>query len=151
MATIDSFTGVHSFLSNFYVHPLMWEGTEWKSSEHAFNASKTLRKGEREWVREAETPIEAKRRGRTVNLRPDWDKHWRYVMMYDIIRCKFEDDILADRLVDTHDDILVEGNTWHDGLWGVCRCANCPKGRNCLGIILMQRRYDIVRERGIHA
>ena len=31
---------------------------------------------------------------------------------------------------------LVEGNTWNDTLWGVCE----GKGRNILGIILMEIR-----------
>jgi len=143
--TIDNFTGQYDFLSNFYARPFEWEGETWRTSEHAFNAAKTLLPGERIWVRDAKTPGEAKRRGRVVTLRNDWDKHWRYVLMYDIVRTKFSDPVMQDMLASTHDSILVEGNTWHDGLWGVCRCATCPPGRNCLGILLMQIRFDIVR------
>lgn len=144
---IESFTGRYAFLSNFYMHPVQWEGREWKSAEHAFNAAKTALEGEKTWVGNAKDALEAKRRGRAVTLRDNWDHHWRYVMMYDIVRAKFEDVVLSDRLRNTHDAILVEGNTWHDAIWGVCRCNACPKGRNCLGIFLMQIRYDIVRSK----
>jgi ribA/ribD-fused uncharacterized protein len=144
--TIDNFAGHYAFLSNFYMRPLVWEGRTWKSSEHAFNGAKTLLEGERQWVADAKTAGEAKRRGRVVTLRDDWDKHWRYVLMYDIVRTKFRDDaVMGDRLISTHDAILVEGNKWHDGIWGVCRCGKCPAGRNSLGIILMQIRFDLIR------
>ena len=143
--TIDSFTGHNEFLSNFHKAPVDWDGQTWKSAEHAFNAAKTKLPGEQVWVANANTPGEAKRRGRVVTLREDWDKHWRYVYMYDIVRAKFRNPVLEDKLIGTYDSILVEGNIWHDGVWGVCRCGKCPPGKNCLGIILMQIRYDLIR------
>lgn len=39
-------------------------------------------------------------------------------------------------LVGTGDAMLVEGNTWGDKFWGVCR----GEGENQLGKLLMERR-----------
>ena len=44
-----------------------------------------------------------------------------------------------DKLLDTGDTELIEGNNWHDTFWGVCK----GKGQNNLGKILMEVRKDI--------
>lgn len=41
-------------------------------------------------------------------------------------------------LLKTGDEELVEGNTWGDTFWGVCK----GKGRNELGKILMKVREE---------
>ena len=46
---------------------------------------------------------------------------------------------LAARLLATGDAQLVEGNTWGDRFWGVCR----GQGRNQLGQLLMERRDQL--------
>lgn len=135
---IDNFTGKYAFLSNFYESPFEWEERQWATAEHAFNAAKALNEKEFIHVWQAPTAREAKRRGRQVTLRPDWDKRWRYVEMFSILQAKFSDTLLTAQLAGTGDAILVEGNTWHDNVWGVCRCAKCSRtGRNMLGIFLM--------------
>lgn len=141
---IDSFIGEYSFLSNFHPVVLRWNGTYWKSAEHAFNAAKTTDSIEQMRVQQASSPRDAKQAGRKVALRPDWDKHWRYVFMLDVVRAKFKHPQMQRKLIETGDAILVEGNTWHDNVWGVCRCDKCAaSGKNHLGITLMQVRYDI--------
>jgi predicted NAD-dependent protein-ADP-ribosyltransferase YbiA (DUF1768 family) len=45
-------------------------------------------------------------------------------------------------VVPTGDAELVEGNTWNDRFWGVCR----GKGRNELGRILMRVRTGLTVE-----
>lgn len=135
---IDNFTGEHSFLSNFYQSPFMADGLLWPSVEHYFNAAKTQNQEQASWVRAAPTAREAKARGRKVTLRDDWDKRWRYVEMMIALQNKFAEADLRGRLESTGSNVLVEGNTWHDNVWGVCRCTRCGgKGKNMLGIFLM--------------
>jgi predicted NAD-dependent protein-ADP-ribosyltransferase YbiA (DUF1768 family) len=53
---------------------------------------------------------------------------------------------LAEKLLATGEEILVEGNTWHDNFWGRCSCRNCRgKGVNHLGQLLMERRAALHR------
>jgi predicted NAD-dependent protein-ADP-ribosyltransferase YbiA (DUF1768 family) len=48
-------------------------------------------------------------------------------------------------LLDTGDEELVEGTTWHDNIWGNCSCPKCKNipGQNRLGKLLMQIREEI--------
>lgn len=83
-------------------------------------------------------PNEAKRLGRRVKLRADWETVKDQVM-FDVCCAKFNDnEYLAQLLVQTGDAILIEGNTWNDTYWGVCN----GKGKNMLGKILMQIREE---------
>ena len=43
---------------------------------------------------------------------------------------------LRTKLADTEDEELIEGNTWNDTYWGVCRGV----GENHLGKLLMEVR-----------
>ena len=55
---------------------------------------------------------------------------------------------LAQQLLDTGDDHLVEANYWHDNYWGDCTCATCDeteqRGQNNLGKLLMKIRSELV-------
>lgn len=141
-AAIEGFDGPWRFLSNYHTAPLRVAGTIFASGEHAFNAAKTLVPDEAERVRAAPTPGEAKRIGRQVALRPDWDATARFEAMRQVVDAKFADEPLRSKLADTGDALLVESNTWHDQTWGDC---TCPKhrgtpGANHLGRMLMAKR-----------
>lgn len=138
---IDSFTGNWRFLSNFSLDTMhvpgdtRWSG-EWRTAEHLFQAMKTRDPSEIDRVRSATTPGIAKRLGRKVALRSDWDEV-RIPSMQMVILCKFKyGSLLAERLLNTGEAQLVEGNTWGDTFWGVCDGV----GENWLGRILMHRR-----------
>jgi ribA/ribD-fused uncharacterized protein len=107
------------------------------STENAFMAAKTLDRDERlQFVHIS--PKEAKALGRTIKLRPDWNKV-RVEVMYAVIFDKFYRNKGIRRwLLDTGDKLLVEGNHWNDKFWGVCE----GEGENMLGKILMQIRED---------
>jgi len=47
---------------------------------------------------------------------------------------------LKERLLDTHNLELIEGNNWDDTYWGICN----GRGRNMLGMLLMEVR-DILK------
>lgn len=147
---IDRFEGPHGWLSNFHQHPLVLGGVRFGSVEHLFNASKSLDRDEREHVRAAPTPAEAKRRGRRVTLRPQWDEQVRFDVMRMALRAKFEDPDLRGLLLGTGDALLIEGTgdakrAWHDQVWGQCSCDEhrAWPGRNELGRALMGVRADL--------
>lgn len=146
--TINQFKGKYFFLSNFYVGEHIRYGLyPYASGEHLFNALKTTDLDEQEWVRYAPTPGEAKRRGRQVTLRPDWDDEIRYKAMRTVIGRKFMQSFsLSVNLYTTFDAELIEGNTWHDNVWGDCTCgrpACAEQGQNHLGKLLMEYRDNI--------
>lgn len=136
---ISSFEGEYRFLSNFWLAPIVVEGIEYRSVEHAFQASKTLDLLEREWIREAELPGTAKRRGREVHLRKGWNE-MRDVVMLQLLRRKFfTHKPLGKLLLETGDAELVEGNYWGDVYWGQVD----GRGENRLGKLLMQVREEL--------
>lgn len=145
---IDDFRGSHGFLSNFHPCKVTWEQITYPSTEHAFNAGKSLDMGVRLWIAQAATPREAKRRGRSVQLRPGWDERVRYEVMAEVLASKFWAPELASALRATGDAILIEGNTWHDNTWGDCRCgrsACSASGANWLGLMLMSLRDHVLK------
>jgi len=136
---IDRFEGSHFYLSNFFTSPLTRDGETYDTVEHAFQAAKTFDAAERARVRDAATPAIAKRLGRQVTLRADWEKV-KLGVMEDLLRAKFSDPELREALRATGGEELVEGNTWNDRFWGVCR----GRGQNHLGRLLMKIRAEIL-------
>jgi ribA/ribD-fused uncharacterized protein len=141
---VTEFQREYRFLSNYYPHPVWHAGQLYSTNEHAFQAAKTTDSNQRKWITTAGSPGEAKRRGRAVMLRTGWTEHLRYTVMEQLIAIKFAPATeLAQRLVATGDAILIEGNNWHDNLWGVCSCG-CTPGANLLGWMLMRQRALVV-------
>ncbi len=118
---IDSFKGRTAFLSNFHASPVEFEGATYPTVEHAFQAAKTLDLRERETIRVAKTPKDAKRLGRSARLRADWEDA-KFDIMRALLRRKFAEPNLRQLLLETGRAELVEGNTWHDKTWGRCFC-----------------------------
>lgn len=139
---IDEFRGKFHFLSNFHAAPIIYDGQVYPTTEHAYQAAKTLCKVEREGISLLETPLEAKRAGsdpKQVSLREDWESIKLDVML-EINRIKFNSYTkYKKRLLDTVGHELAEGNNWGDTYWGTVN----GKGHNHLGKILMQVREEI--------
>lgn len=135
---INSFSGKYYFLSNFYMADVEYGGLVYSNNEAAFQAAKTLNLSERKrFVSLA--PNIAKRMGRGVDLRKDWEEV-KYNVMLDVVRNKFlQNPDLADKLVATGREELVEGNTWGDRTWGKVNGV----GKNWLGEILMKVREEL--------
>lgn len=137
MDIIEEFRGKFYFLSNFYEQQLTFDGITYRNAEAAFQAQKTLAVGQR--LRFANLlPGEAKRLGRRVTLRADWDDV-RLDVMRAVVRTKFENTELSAMLLATGDARLVEGNTWGDKFWGTCEGI----GFNHLGSILEDTRAEL--------
>ena len=142
---IDRFDGEYNFLSNFYECDVVYDGIAYRNSEAAFQAQKTLDMGLREQFGFL-NPSEAKKLGRKVFLREDWDEVKDRVML-EICLAKFsQNEDLKKKLLATGDAELVEGNWWHDNCWGNCTCEKCNgvPGENRLWKILMQIR-DVLK------
>lgn len=144
MEKIDKFDGEFAFLSNFYDAPVTYNGLTYLNSEAAFQAQKTL-----DMDRRAEfcsyTPGKAKREGRNLSLRPDWESV-KVQVMKDIVLAKFtQNEDLEIKLLSTGKLYLEEGNTWGDTTWGTVD----GKGQNLLGKILMATRDELNRRLGL--
>lgn len=137
---IVRFSGYHQFLSNFYIATVYLDGESYPSVEHAYQAAKTIIPEEREIFRSPEfSPSQAKKQGKKITLRNDWDKV-KLEVMEDLVRQKFQEYDLARLLKQTGDEELVEGNYWGDTFWGQCPVG---EGFNHLGRILMKVRDEL--------
>jgi N-glycosidase YbiA len=136
---ISSFTAAagHGQLSNFHPSTIYIDGKAYPTVEHAYQAYKTLNESSREIIRKAKTPGEAKKLGRALELRPDWEIV-RISLMRRFLLQKFENPLLRDYLLSTGDSELIHNNTWNDRFWGVCRGS----GQNWLGKLLMEVREE---------
>jgi ribA/ribD-fused uncharacterized protein len=135
---IIAFQGAYRFLSNFWPCRVKWGTEYYRSVEHAYQAAKTSSPLEQVKVRDCVTAGDAKRMGRKVTVRDDWDLD-KLAVMLDLVRQKFQDPMLQRQLLSTGDTELIEGNYWHDTFWGVCN----GRGENHLGKILMKVRSEI--------
>jgi len=154
--TIDRFSDKYFFLSNFYPflgnHPIApvlnikYDGITYPTSEHAFQAAKTFSTEAREVIARCTSPGQAKRMGRVVPLRKDWETA-RIHVMDNILWIKFEEPKLNKKLLKTEGYDLIEGNTWHDTFWGRCYCEKHKgRGENWLGKLLMQLRDEFIAD-----
>lgn len=137
---INRFDGDYAFLSNFFPSLIIGEDEiVYPSIEHYFQAQKTLDLRQRQKIAEARTPGIAKRMGRKVYLRSDWEEIKDKIMLF-AVRQKFKNPVLADLLLATKNEEIIEGNYWGDTYWGV----DVDKGgENHLGKILMRVRAEL--------
>lgn len=136
--SITSFNGEYYFLSNFYSTPVIYEGITYQNSEAAYQAAKTLDIDIRKQFATF-NPSTAKKIGRKITLRNDWEKI-KIDIMYKIVKNKFSQNIhLKKKLLDTGNAYLEEGNTWGDKIWGTVNGI----GHNHLGKILMRVRDEL--------
>lgn len=144
MAGITSFKGTP--LSNFSKHPVEYAGMIWPTSEHAFQAMKSVKHKDALKIQKAVTASYAKALGSTIEIRPDWDDV-RDIYMREILTAKFAAGTpLAHYLAGTWPKTLIEGNYWHDNYWGWCTCYKCASKfhLNTLGSILMTIRFELI-------
>lgn len=145
---ITQFQGEWRFLSNFYPCDVRLGEIVFPSAEHAFQARKSLVPEVQRSIAQLASPGEAKRYGRRIELRPDWEQAKKRVMLLIVLSKFTQNPALAAQLVATEDAYLEEGNHWHDNYWGACGCDDhTGEGLNYLGRILTMVR-DIVRVDG---
>lgn len=125
---IDRFDGNYRWLSNFT------GGVEQK-----YQAAKCVNPHERDFILKS-TPSQAKRLGRTCEMREDW-LEIRLHVMAKLVREKFSKEPYRSLLLATGDEELVECNWWGDKFWGVD--VKTREGQNNLGKILMMIRQEL--------
>jgi len=150
---IDRFRGKYRFLSNFYICSIEVQedipgsgivSIVYPSVEHAFQAAKSFALWYKLAVRDADSPGDAKRMGREIQARPEWEDV-KVPIMLELLHKKFSHSDLGEKLLQTGYAELIEGNNWRDMEWGVCG----GEGKNLLGKLLMQVRDDIMMEKSV--
>ena len=138
--SVKSFRGRYDFLSNMYEAAFEWDGRIYRSSEAAYQSAKSLDPEVRDTFSRMDGK-EAKRAGRTLALRKDWEGV-KDAVMEEVVRAKFsQNPALLTKLIETGDMELIEGNRWHDKYWGVDVFSG--EGENRLGGILMKLRAEL--------
>lgn len=132
---IDTFHGEYHWLSNFEPSPIVYKSQLWPTVEHAYQAAKTDNTEQKERIRAAPTPSNAKVWGRKATMRRTWEDE-KVGVMCELLERKFSIPEFRDKLLATGDEELIEGNWWGDTFWGVCE----GRGLNWLGVILMTIR-----------
>lgn len=138
---INYFCDEYFFLSNFYEVPVEYDGIVYQNNEAAFQAQKCIDKSDRKKFANL-NPTEAKKLGHEIPLRKDWEQV-KISVMREIVRAKFtQNPDLAQKLIETGNAYLEEGNTWGDRTWGTVNGS----GANNLGKILMEIREQLQAE-----
>ncbi|KAF9199326.1 hypothetical protein BGZ49_010576 [Haplosporangium sp. Z 27] len=130
--------------SNFYYSPIILHGKEWPTTEHYFQAQKFAHLEDDKYVeliRITDTPGNAAKMGRNRSwpLRSDWEEIKDDVMRECVLQKFLQHPNLAKVLTDTGDRYIVE-HTKNDRYWAD---GGDGKGKNMLGIILMETREKI--------
>lgn len=136
---------LHPEFSNFEECGVTVFGKKFGSVEAAFQSQKSTDDSEIEKFTTM-SAREAKKAGRTVKLRPDWEEV-KLDIMYEACLAKFsQHEYLKEALLSTGDDEIIENTTaWHDNIWGNCDCPRCSNkvGQNLLGKTLMRVREEL--------
>lgn len=140
---IDQFQKEFRFLSNFYDAPVTGDdGILYPSTEHLYQAYKTLDLSERRAIAKLPTPAQAKKAGQNIKeFRPDWESVKEEVMMQALQKKFAPGSVFAEMLLATEELPLEEGNWWKDTYWGID--LKTGEGKNRLGVLLMKVRSDL--------
>ncbi len=137
------FRDKYAFLSNMYEASITVNGIEYTCVEAAFQSFKTADRSARVNFSGIDGKT-AKKMGRVVALRSDWEKIKEDVMLRLLLK-KFAIPELRDKLLATVPDVeyICEENSWGDTYWGVDEKQG---GKNRLGHLLMQVRDKFCKE-----
>lgn len=137
---ISRFRGEYSWLSNFYLTPVTYEGVIYKSVEHAYMSAKSDIPSWKIFCMNEENPGKVKKESKKITLVKNWDEI-KYDVMKKCLFSKFRKNPLRQKLLDTGDQQIIEGNTWGDTYWGYD--INMQMGKNNLGKLIMKIRKKL--------
>ena len=115
-----------------------------RTVEHWFQACKATGRRTFDDVLACATPGEAKRAGRKLELRPDWEQV-KFEVMLCALRGKFVLEPYRSALLLTHPRPLAEDSPT-DFLWGCRDPQGGHGGQNLLGLALMRVRGELVED-----
>lgn len=126
--------------SNFALFPILVDNVLWPTSEHYYQAHKYDDVELQEWVRAADTPYEAAKRGRDPKFakRADWKEIKDSVMEVAVVAKFTQYETLKELLLLTNKSEIFE-HTKNDCYWGDCLDRS---GQNKLGKLLMRIRNN---------
>lgn len=117
---------------------------------------KTLNREHRIVIARAERPGIAKwmcspngYKGFKIELRDNWNSIRDDAMLYGLRKKVNNHPVVAEKLIATYPQNLIEGNKWHDNYWGNCTCPRCKNipGLNRLGISWEMVRIELINRR----
>lgn len=138
---IESFKNEYAWLSNMEPCEIFHKGKIYSCVESAYQMEKCANEEDKDRFT-GMNGYEAKREGRKIEIREDWDEV-KVKIMGSLLKKKFINiPSFRAKLEATGDEEITEGNYWHDNFWGDCTCVKCAdiEGRNALGKMLMQIR-----------
>lgn len=118
------------FLSNMYPCTLRINGLCFTCAEAAFQSFKTTNPEIRKQFQKI-TGFEAKKLGRKLKLREDWDVI-KLDVMDAVLNVKFKQHPELHRMLKQIPEPIIEDNNWNDTFWGRCNGV----GKNYLGLLL---------------
>jgi ribA/ribD-fused uncharacterized protein len=131
--------------SNLFKRPIEFEGQEYPTSEHAYQAGKPRKEAVRKWLMDAPSPalLAMAAHGLYVwDVSPDWSK-MKFDRMKRVLTAKFtQHQDLKELLLSTGNARLVESATVDNAvnrLWGEVNGV----GKNMLGVLLMEIREEL--------
>jgi ribA/ribD-fused uncharacterized protein len=154
IAAAASAQGIHFYranekpygvFSNLYRRAIVFEGLEFATAEHAYQAGKARKPEVREWLLNAPSPALVAMAAHglyTWDIMPKWSQT-KFDRMRDVLRAKFsQHDDLREILLSTGNLRLVENASVDNEvnrLWGEVN----GKGKNMLGVLLMELREEM--------
>jgi ribA/ribD-fused uncharacterized protein len=138
------------WMRNDYVSSITIGGITYPTLEHAYQGLKfggfnNQEKDVQRSIANALTVREARKIGRkTSGVRENWDDI-KVSVMLNILRKKFQDPILADRLIKTGSAPIVMSG--YDTFWGTGEDGD---GENALGMALETVRFELQLENGVN-
>lgn len=139
---ILEFQGEFRWLSNFWPCKVALDGMWFPSIENAYQAAK-FPIVNREYFLFCTAP-QSKQFARRMKPVSNWNEI-KVEIMQGLIEQKFAPGTaLANKLIETGDCLIEEGNTWGDTFWGICRGV----GRNTLGKLIMAQRCKLQEQMG---
>lgn len=136
---IKEFQGKYRWLSNFWPCKVKLDGVTYPTTEHAYQAAKFSESKDRQQIQRATTPGKAKRLARKFFKTRMFSDAEKFDVMYKLLLQKFQQELFKTKLLATGNKKIVEGNSWNDTFWGVCR----GKGQNHLGNLIMDIRKQL--------
>lgn len=131
--------------SNLFRRAMVFEGREYPTAEHAYQAGKARKESVREWILSAPSPslVAMAAHGLyTWDINPDWSRT-KFDRMRNVLRAKFtQHEDLKELLLSTGSARLVEAGRTDNVVnrtWGEVN----GKGLNMLGVLLMEVREEI--------
>jgi ribA/ribD-fused uncharacterized protein len=143
-------SGEWGFLSNLYLAPVVFEGHLFDCAERAYQFGKAADRATARWIVSAPTPSLCAQAAHGLfgwQMKQGWNDN-KVQRMEQVLWAKFAaNPALARKLLETGDKALVEESNC-DAFWGTGRpnARGETKGKNMLGLLLMETRFKLAAE-----